>query len=412
MRTVLAGSLRSERNRDYLFINSTSRRNRRLPPSALAVLFALATMLGSPCVGFADRWYEDFERAVELIGDGNCSREALQLLGAAVVDKPRPRLSARTIALRTVNYLPYYQLARAHLACGDADSTRYYLDSSREKGVAPANLLNELEQQLAELEAQAKPDTEPEVDPEELAGRVRTVTETIRQARSLAGQVESRRADRRFSWYFQDNSGLLERASAELRDAEEKLNEGTLNRDLGAIDAASAIATRAVGAYSDISGQLIALEQITPTAVPVIEQPSPRATPVPALPSPTAVVARPTPRPTAIGPDIPRATRPSQARPVPAPLRRAAAGYLRGEYGDVVDLLRPRELSGEREQAAAFLLRAAAHFAMYCLAGRDDEERLGSVRQDLVQWRNIDDSLLPDPRFFSPEFVALSRGLW
>ncbi len=411
MRASLSNFSRSGRQSEHSLIDSAGWRIRQPPLRLFAVLLALTTVISVPCPSFADRWYEDFERAVELIGDGTCSREALQLLGAAVVDKPRPRLSARTIALRTVDYLPYYHLARAHLACGDIDSTRYYLDSSREKGVAQANLLNELEQQLAEFEAQAKPETEPEVAPEELAGRVRTVTETIRQARSLASQVESRRADRRFSRYFQDNSGLLEGAAAELRDAEEKLNEGTLNRDLGSIDAASATATRAVRAYSNISEQLIALERITPTAIPIIVQPSPRATPVPALPSPTAVVTLPTPRPTAIVPDLPGETSPPQTREVSASLRRAAAGFLRGDYEDVVANLDPVRFPEKREQAAAYLLRAAAHFAMYCLAGRDEEERLDSVRQDLVQWRNIDDSLLPDPRFFSPEFVALSSGL-
>ena len=404
IQAVLSGSLRSERNRVHLLIDLTSRRNCRLSTSALTVLFALATMFGSPCVGFADRWYEDYERAVDLIGDGNCSREALQLLGAAVVDKPRPRLSARTIALRTVDYLPYYQLARAHLACGDADSTRYYLDSSREKGVAPANLLNELAQQLAELEAQAKQDTDPEVDPEELARRVGTVTETIRQARSLAGQVESRRSDRRFSRYFQDNPGLLERAAAELRDAEEKLNEGTLNRDLGAIAAASATATRAVRAYSNISEQLVALERITPTAVPVVAQTSPSATSVPLRPSPT-------PSPTAIVPDLTDPSRLPPTREVPTSLRLAAAGYLRAEYEDVVNLLDPSEFSEEREQAAAYLLRAAAQFAMYCLSGRDDEGSLDRARQDLARSRDIDAELQPDRQFFSPEFVALTRSI-
>jgi len=364
---------------------------------------ALTTVISVPCLCFADRWYEDYERAIELIGDGDCSREALQLLGAAVVDKPRPRLNARTIAVRTIDYLPYYQLARAHLACGDADSTRYYLDSSREKGVTPKSLLNELEQQLTELEAQVKPDTDPEVDPEELVRRVGTVTETIRQARLLASEVDSRRADLRFSQYFQDNSSLLKSASAELRNAEEQLNEGTLNRDLGAIDTASVTAVRAVRAYSNISEQLVALERITPTAIPVVAQTSPSATSVLLRPSPT-------PSPTAIVPDLMDPSRPPPTREVPTSLRLAAAGYLRAEYEDVVTLLDPSEFSGEREQAAAYILRAAAHFAVYCLEGREDEDRLDTVLQDLAQSREIDASLQLDPRFFSPEFVTLSRS--
>jgi len=372
---------------------------------------ALTTVISVPCPCFADRWYEDYEKAIELIGDGDCSPEALLLLGAAVVDKPRPRFNARTIAVKKIHYLPYYQQARAHLACGDSDSTRYYLDISREKGVAPANLLNDLEQQLTELEVQVKPDTDPEVDPEELARRVGTVTETIRQARSLAGQVESRRSDGRFSRYFQDNSGLLDRAATDLRDAEENLNEGTLNRDLGTIDAASATATRAVGAYANISEQLIALERITPTAIPVSLQPTPRATPVQAPPSPTPVVALPFPRPTTIVPDSPGETSSPQTREVPAPIRHAAAGYLRGEYGGVVNLLDPNEFSEKREQAAAFLLRAAAHFSVYCLESRQDETQLIEIRIDLARCVELHPDLQPDPRFFSPEFVTLFRGI-
>lgn len=410
MRASLSDSSRFERRCERSLIRPPEWRASQQLSQLFAVLFALATVISVPCVSFADRWYEDFERAVELIGDGNCSREALQLLGAAVVDKPRPRLNARTIAVQSIDYLPYYQLARAHLACGDSDSTRYYLDISREKGVAPANLLNDLEQQLAMLKVRVETDIEPVVDSEDLARQVKAVTETIRRARLLAGQVASRKVDRRFAQFFQDNSSLLESASAELRNAEEQLNEGTLNRDLEAIDAASETATGAVRAYTDIAEQIALLEAITPTATPVVAQPSPTATAIPLRPSPTAVMARPTQRPTAIVPNLTAPPRQPSTREVPASLRLAAAEYLRGEYDDVVNLLDPDKFSGEREQAAAYLLRAAAQFSVYCLDGRQDEKRLIEIRRNLAQFVELRPELQPDSRFFSPEFVQLFRG--
>ena len=60
---------------------------------ALGWLFFTAVVVIYPFDCAAARWYEDYQRAVDLIGDGECSREALQLLGAAVVDKKKPRLN-------------------------------------------------------------------------------------------------------------------------------------------------------------------------------------------------------------------------------------------------------------------------------------------------------------------------------
>ncbi len=90
-------------------------------------------------------------------------------------------------------------------------------------------------------------------------------------------------------------------------------------------------------------------------------------------------------------------------------LRKAAADYVTAGYDEVVRGLEPGEYSSTEQQAAAFLLRAAAHFAIYCLDGREDGERLGLVQSDIARSKELDPSLSPDSLIFSPEFVELYR---
>ena len=377
---------------------------------ARAVLLVLVFLAPTEC--FADRWYKDYEKAVNLIGDGECSREAIRLLGAAVVDKPRPKLNARTIAVQTVDYLPYFQLARAHLACGELDSARHYLGVSQREGIAPADRLSALEQQLAELESPTQQDAELDSDPEALAGLVREVTENIRQARSLAEQVNRKRENERFAQLFRNNRSRLDQAGEDLRNAQEQLNDGTLRRDRSAIENASATALRALQTFSSLEAEIAELQRATPTAQPIVALPPPSATPTPPpLPSPTPVEVLPTPSPTSvpIRPILPGSE--DRPREVPEVLRRAAGEFLRAEYENVVQELNPGAFADERAQAAAHLLRAASHFALHCLGGREDGDHLGGARSDLGLCRDLDPAMQPDPRFFSPEFVELFRGL-
>ena len=357
---------------------------------------------------FADRWYEDYERAVNLIGENNCSREALQLLGAAVVDKPKPRLGARTIAVKTIDYLPYYQLARAHLACADADSARYYLGMSRERGVAPADLLDALDRRLTEFESQPTDQPVPEFDPEELAALVREVNSTVRQARTSADQISRARGDQRFAVLFDSQASVLERAATDLRFAEEQLGEGTLRRDRAAIENAAAAASRALQTYTGVQAEITTIRQRAPTATPFVPVPTAAATRIPPRPaSPTPRLTGPEPTDVPIAPRLNPPALPTNPGEVAESLRRAAANYLDADYRLVVRGLSPGEFLTIHERAAAYLLRAASHFALYCLGGRVDEEALGDARRDLQRCRDTDPSLEPDRRLFSPEFVAL-----
>ena len=383
---------------------------RRLTATVWIVLAVV--VVGFPIDSWAARWYEDYERAVELIEGGQCSREALQLLGAAVVDKPKPRRNARTIAVKTIDYLPYFQLARAHLACGEADSARHYIQESRRRGVAAAADLDDLERQAAELanQAGAGGGSGPAVDLDELSGLAKQAQETIRNAISASERVSSRRGTDWLRAFFSANQSALTKAHDDLAMAQEALNDGTLKQDRAAIQNAESYASRALVVFTGLESEMAALQPPEPTPEPVAARPTPRptrtsppvATPARAGPVPTP---RPTPRPIRTEPD--RASPAPQE--LPATLRQAVSDYAAAAYEEVVRGLDPDGYRSTAQQAAAHLLRAAANHAIYCLDGRRDGDRIERVRADVGRSRELDPSLAPDPRFFSPEFIALFR---
>lgn len=362
-----------------------------------AVVAVLVLLVPGVCS--ADRWYQDFEQAVELIDKGECSREAIRKLGAAQVDKKKPNMNARTVSTRTIEYLPYYQLARAHMQCGEYEAARDYVAESRRWDVAPPGPLAELEREIREREEQVKRDAEATVDTSDLAKLVSDTSESIRLARSVSQLVQARRGDLQFVQVFERNSARLQQAGGDLRAAEEQLADGSLRRDATTIEAAGQAANRALEVYSAVQAEIIAVQRTQPTATPF--------TP----PTPTRPI-RPTPRPeirpTRVPPTaISRQPTSSSAAEVPEPLRRAASDFLQAKYEIVVDELQPYYITGERQQAAAHLLRAAAEFALYCLGGRSDGDALNQVRRDIGQCRDIDPAVEPNARFFSPEFISL-----
>jgi hypothetical protein len=369
-------------------------------------------VLAFPFECSADRWYQDYEKAVDLIERGECSRVALQLLGAAVVDKPKPRLNARTIAVKTVDYLPYFQLARAHLACGEVDSARHYIEVSRGRGVASSDRLDALEQLLAEINAPTKVEAEPEIDRKELTGLVREATETIRKTISASERVTSKRNIDWLAGFFLENQGRLAQATNELTAAQNMLNEGTLNRDRTAIINANETAFRALQRFSSLEAEINGLQPSDPTpeSTTATRLPSAAPTRTPS-PIPTRLVIAPSPSPTPAPIRSSSSGTGSQSREVPESLRRAAADYLTAGYDEVIRELEPSEYTMVDQQAAAYLLRAAAHFAIYCLDGREDEKRLEQIRWDISLLNDLDPSLRPDPLFFSPEFIELVGNL-
>lgn len=345
---------------------------------------------------WAARWYEDYEQAADAIDSGVCSPEAIQLLGAAITDKPKPRLNARTIAQKRVDYLPYFQLARAHLNCRHFDLSRKYLADSRSHGVAPDDALDLLQARLERLEQQAARPAEPVVDPAQVADRVDRAQEQLTRAAAAASDLAALVGDPVVAGLQTSNPEWQSRrreAEQRLESARDRLREGVDASDEIVLADAAVLAADAAAEFSGLENEMRAARA--------------RSLERRAEPPPTAIVERRL-RPTVTPPPTMAAPRPIET---PAPveevsvrLRRAAALFVEGDYQGTVDVLvDPLPVDGG-ERAASLMLRSAARWSLSRLAPDDGRELREASAADAVACRRIDSAMEPDGRWFSPAF--------
>lgn len=343
------------------------------------------------------RWYEDYELAVEHIEAGQCSAQAIEALGAAVVDKSKPKRGVKTYAQRRIDYLPYFQLARAHLLCGNTDLAQQYLERSRNHGVAHQEELGPVEAGVnALLAIQRAEPTVPPVDEEELNTRLKAARqslETAREAlkstdRALAGASGLTAGNPQWSSRREAGATSIDKLDAGLSGRHES------NNLLALADAASSGAevARTLDALTAEINNRAAEDR--------------RAALAPTPTSPIAVAeARSTPT---------RASVRTETVPTPAPLisndlRTAAAAYLSGSYDSVTTILDRVSLDDTTAQAAALLIRGAAHLSLATL----EEDPAGirthteAAKADILASRELNPEIHPDPVFFPPPVVEL-----
>lgn len=347
------------------------------------------------------RWYEDYDLAVEHIETGVCSTEAIEALGAAVVDKDKPRRNVKTYAQRRIDYLPYYQLARAHLLCGNADLARQYLERSRSYLISSENELGPVEAEILAL--LAVPDVEPTIPPvdlEALESRRIAAERNLEGARGALNSTDNSLAlavDLAMEhphWVEQrDNTArLIENLSAAIGDNHR-------NEDLlGLADAAHSA--------TEITRSLDALTIQINRAV------EDRRAAVEPMPTPPEMVAevRPTPSPIPVrthesDESALRPPRPS----IPEKLRNAAAAYVAGNYASVLTILENTRLEDPKAQAATLLIKAAARISLATVeADKSVAQTLTKEAEaDILACRRLNPVLRPDPSFFPPQVVGL-----
>jgi len=346
---------------------------------------------------WAARWYEDYESAVEKIKAGQCSSEAIENLGAAVVDKPKPQLGKRTYAQRRINYLPYLMLVRAHLLCGNIELASRYLEKSRSFGVAPSEELESLERQIETRKTPPTPTpaptpTVPAVDPEVLNQRYDATMAAISQARDALGD---------YSGDIEEAKDLIgdrlpgfkefeTRSRARLEAISQEAGKARDHEDL--LSLADTL-TRATSLTLEIQKSTRDLETIRREHERIVL--ASRATPSPS-PSPEHHPPGETPPP------------PVREKEIPDALYRAAVAYFSGDYSSVVHHLESINDQESSTRAAEFLLRGAGRFNLAQIEGdQKRKELLALARDDLAQVKALAKGMKPDPELFPPGLVQL-----
>jgi len=89
-------------------------------------------------------------------------------------------------------------------------------------------------------------------------------------------------------------------------------------------------------------------------------------------------------------------------------LRSAINSYLHGRYEETIRVLTESQFEDRNAAAEAALFRAAARDALYRIGGETDDALRRAIESDLRTYRELRPNGKPDPRMFSPRFIALT----
>lgn len=130
----------------------------------------------------------------------------------------------------------------------------------------------------------------------------------------------------------------------------------------------------------------------------VVPKPKPEVVP---KPKPEVISPKPQPPRDTAAEQAARATRQSLSAGVDA--------YLRGQYEETIRLL-SAEFADRTAAAEAALFRAAARDALYRIGGATNESLRREIERDLSAYRELRPNGSPDPRIFSPRFIAIATA--
>ena len=122
-------------------------------------LVVLLVMVPALCLGvFADTWFNNYENAKKAVEKGEWN-QAVEYLRAALAEKDKPALKAKTYGLRFVEYLPYYYLGLAYYRLRLYKEARGAFNLSLEHGTVEkkADLYGSLQQKLGDCREKLKP---------------------------------------------------------------------------------------------------------------------------------------------------------------------------------------------------------------------------------------------------------------
>ena len=105
----------------------------RLGRRCLVVLFIVMFVGSLSLVNAKPYWFEEYQQAVEMLEDGKAD-QASSILEQLVEEYPQPITALRIPGNRFIDYLPYFQQARAKLELGDVKSATEKLNKAESYG--------------------------------------------------------------------------------------------------------------------------------------------------------------------------------------------------------------------------------------------------------------------------------------
>jgi tetratricopeptide (TPR) repeat protein len=359
---------------------------------------AVALVLLASAPAWAD-YKDSFRKGMEALDRGRWE-EVARHMQEAIADNPKEGERLKLYGLRFEVYLPHFYLGAAQLNLGNCAIAVKEFEISRSQGaIRNHSRYPELLDGLKSCEGQGQvakaptpappPPTAPPTtvkapsgpDPAAVAQAAQSAETALSQADGSARAVAALAGDALLApvWTREPGLGRTESEAKEsLAAARAKLEAGRRASDLGLMAEAREQAGRA-------RDKLDAVRQAAERRREGLraEQAAAR-TPVP---------------PPAAG-----------ERKTPEDLLAGAQAYFDGRYQDSVRLLERTTGGKGRAAAQAWLLRAAARFALFRRGGEKDGDLRRLAAEDVVECRRADPSLSPDATAFSPSFIEFFRS--
>ncbi len=98
-------------------------------------------------------------------------------------------------------------------------------------------------------------------------------------------------------------------------------------------------------------------------------------------------------------------------RPVPRSLQSAAGQFFKAQYSEAAKSLTAAKFDSLEDRLDAEWFQAASYYALFLVSGRKDEASLGRALEHARACRRLDQTFIPDKRFFSPALISFYQSV-
>jgi hypothetical protein len=110
-------------------------------------------------------------------------------------------------------------------------------------------------------------------------------------------------------------------------------------------------------------------------------------------------------------PNPPPPLTPDPRPPVPRSLQLAAGQFFKAQYSEAAKSLTAAKFDSLEDRLDAEWFQAASYYALYLVSGRKDEASLSRAQEHARACRRLDQTFLPDKRFFSPTLIDFYQSV-